>query len=108
MSSFSICNDQSFLKLIYALDPAFVVPNRKSIKQNILTNFDAGISEVREIKSKVNLTADGWVSITNDPYLAFTAHFVNNNNQLCSFVLDFSISHIYTIQTIYTRQLNQY
>ena len=63
MSSFSICNDQSFLKLIYALDPAFVVPNRKSIKQNILTNFDAGISEVREIKSKVNLTADGWVSI---------------------------------------------
>ena len=38
---------------------------------------------------KINLTCDGWVSISKEPYITITCHFIDNEWKRQNFVLDF-------------------
>ena len=73
MQPFSVCNDQSFLNLLYALDLKFICPDRKTLANSLRSDFDRRCTEVKEIfanlKSKVSLTTDCWKSTAGDPYI---------------------------------------
>ena len=38
---------------------------------------------------KINLTCDGWVSLSKEPYITITCHFIDNEWKRLNFVLDF-------------------
>lgn len=46
---------------------------------------------IKSLKYKVSLTFDFWTSLTNKPYIVVTAHFVNNEGQLISIVVEFDL-----------------
>ena len=64
MSPFSVCNDESFIKLLYALDPKFVCPDRNTLVNYLRDDFEWKYSDFKKIlfkiESKISLTTDVW------------------------------------------------
>jgi len=50
---------------------------------------------LKENKSKISFTLDGWTSIAGKSYYGITAHFINNDWKLVSVALDFIASNGY-------------
>ena len=93
MQPFRLCNDESFLNLLYALDPKFVPPDRKTLSDYLRDDFDRRCQEIKvilnDLKSKVSLTTDCWLSAAGDPYIVITCHFIDEDFFFQSFILDF-------------------
>ena len=70
MQAFAVVDNKCFLEFMYELDPMYVVPDRKTIAENIKNDFDDHLSKIKtliiETKSKINLTTDAWVSQSNE------------------------------------------
>ena len=73
---FSLLNEESFLELVYFLDPRYVPPDRKTIKHRIEVEYETAFLKIKEVLKNVsvNLTCDIWTSLLLDPYLRITAH----------------------------------
>lgn len=93
MQAFAVVDNKCFLELMYELDPMYVVPDRKTIAENIKNNFDDQLNKIKtlikETKSKINLTTDAWVSQSNEPFIVITSHFIDNSYVQRNLVLDF-------------------
>lgn len=92
LQPFSVVEDSAFKSFITALNPSYTLPSRKIISNNLLP---AAYEESRTIifnkmktVSKVCLTTDCWTSAANDSYLALTAHFINDDFEQESVLLD--------------------
>ena len=83
MQPFSVCNDQSFLILLCALDPKFICPDRKTLAYKLEATLIEDALEFKEIfanlKSKVSLTTDCWKSTAGDPYIVVTCHYIDED-----------------------------
>ena len=91
---FSLLNKKSFLKFLYCLDPRYVPPDRKTIRDRIKIEYQANFNKVKDVLqavSKVNLGSDVWTSIVTDPYLGVTAHYVDQDWVMRSHILDVSL-----------------
>lgn len=88
---FSLVEDPEFRKLISLLSPGYSLPSRKTLTNSLLPQTVDKLSE--ELKSKLNaaigiaLTTDGWTSMNNQSFIAITAHYCNEESQLCSNLL---------------------
>lgn len=78
---FSIVEDKEFRKLINMLSPNYVIPSRKTVSNSLLPQiYQIAVQNVKrqlEDVSAICLTTDGWTSVTNQSFVAVTAHFIN-------------------------------
>lgn len=93
---FRLVEEPDFKKLIQEVStcPGYTLPSRKTLSNSLLLSTHAKILEDVKIKVKsataVCLTTDGWTSRANISYVAVTAHFINNDTQLTSYLLSCS------------------
>ncbi len=90
---FSLLNEDSFLELMYLLDPRYVPPDRKTIRERIEVEYQSAFEKIKNILKNisVNLTCDIWTSLVLDPYLGITAHYIDANWIYRSHILDVSL-----------------
>jgi hypothetical protein len=91
--SFSLLNQESFLELVYLLDPRYVPPDRKTIRERIEVEYQCTFEKIKKILKNVsiNLTCDVWTSLVLDPYLGITAHYIDASWIFRSHILDVSV-----------------
>lgn len=93
---FSIVHDRGFKAFVEGLNPSYTLPDRKILANNYLPAlYESCVTELRQTiethADSVCLTTDIWSSSTNDAYLGVTAHYIDNNFELTSALLDCSI-----------------
>ena len=91
--SFSLLNEDSFLEFVYLLDPRYVPPDRKTIRERIEAEYKSAFEKIKNILNNVsvNLTCDIWTSLVLDPNLGITAHYIDANWIYRSHILDVSL-----------------
>lgn len=91
--SFRIVEEPEMKQFVHLVSqcPKYTMPSRKTLSGNLL---DVAFSEISEsVKTQVDLasavciTTDGWTSRSNDNYIAITAHFIDNETVLRSYLL---------------------
>ncbi|XP_033249011.1 zinc finger BED domain-containing protein 1-like [Drosophila miranda] len=81
-----IVEEPDFKKLIEDVSncPGYKLPTRKTLSNVLLPNIHseliANVKEKIASASGVCLTTDGWTSLTNESYIAVTAHFIDKSN----------------------------
>lgn len=89
---FSIVEDKEFVNLLAMLNPAYKLPNRKTLSSSLISQaYQKTIEAVKnriELSYAVCITTDAWTSITNESYIAITAHFFDENLILQSVLLE--------------------
>lgn len=91
---FSIVEDEGFVNFVKGLNPSYKLPNRKTITNVMVTSeyekcLNAVHHELVDIDS-VCLTTDTWTSMTVQSYLCVTAHYITDNFELRSILLECS------------------
>lgn len=92
IQSFALADDVKFRRFLNALNPKYVLPDRKTVREKIKEKFEAKKKEVKaklsSINSKINITTDIWTSATKEPYISVTGHFIDEKWNLNSVLLD--------------------
>ncbi|XP_047109658.1 E3 SUMO-protein ligase ZBED1-like [Schistocerca piceifrons] len=77
--------------MTYLLNENYVPPSRKTLSHNLLSQvFDSTLVRVRsavQAASYICITTDGLTSVKNENYIAVTAHFIDENCNLKSYLL---------------------
>ena len=86
----SLVENEGFRAFVQLLDPTYVIPGRKALKQMLENKYrvakDNAVAEIKKT-STVSLTSDMWTSINMDAYLAVTCHYINEEMQLSTLLL---------------------
>lgn len=94
---FNFFDDKCAQDLFEYLNPSAILPKRNHLKSLIENQFkekQKGIIKILQLNaSKISFTIDGWTSTANRSYYGITAHFIDENWNLHSLVLDFCPSH---------------
>lgn len=89
---FSIVESESFKSFVKTLNPGYSLPSRKTVSTSLIPQLYNKTAEVvrEELNdaSAVAITTDGWTSITNQSYFSLTAHFIDDQCNLKSYLLD--------------------
>ncbi|XP_075480113.1 zinc finger BED domain-containing protein RICESLEEPER 2-like [Primulina tabacum] len=91
----AIVEHHGFHKLLASLQPLFKVPNRNTIKNDILKMYDYEKTKVLSLlesnKGRIALTTDMWTaSNQRKGFLSLTAHFIDDNWTLQGRILRFA------------------
>ncbi len=83
LQPFKIVEQVEFKKLVHLLDPRYIIPCRRIIKDNVIIWFTDSKKNIftylNSFTSKIALTTDIWTcSITSQSYLGITIHFITN------------------------------
>ncbi|XP_026465836.1 zinc finger BED domain-containing protein 1-like, partial [Ctenocephalides felis] len=85
--SMQIIEGTEFRMLLKLLNPRYNVPNRETLAKTLLPQmYEKELNIVCEKIAKTTsicFTTDAWTSITNDSYMAITAHYMGENGNLC-------------------------
>ncbi|CAB3240809.1 unnamed protein product [Arctia plantaginis] len=89
---FSIVEETDFVEFVEALNPNYVLPERKVISEKLIPFlYNRCLEDLKttlyQEASTVCLTIDCWTSIKIDSFISITAHFINNDFEFKSFVL---------------------
>lgn len=88
---FSIVESVEFRKFISILNPSYEPPSRETLSNSLISKlYDVTLLVVQNDvsgASYVNLTTDGWTSLKNENYFAVTAHFIDKNCHMKSYLL---------------------
>lgn len=88
-----IVEEPEMRKLIQLVSncPGYQLPSRKTLSTNLMSNVHQELQSEARIKIKaavaLSLTTDGWTSSNNESYIAVTAHFIDDETNLCSILL---------------------
>jgi hypothetical protein len=88
---FSLVEDAEFRRFVQMLCPGYQIPSRKTLTNSLTPILHQ--PTVRKVKvtldvaTAVCLTADGWTSVNNNSFLAITAHFLDEETNVCSKLL---------------------
>lgn len=91
---FSVVEDPEFKKFINMLCPNYSLPSRKTLANSLMPRlhkelFDKINYNLSSAKS-ICLTSDGWTSMNNISFYALTAHFIDDEINLKSHLLECS------------------
>ena len=93
LQAFNIVMSQPFLNFIYELNPKYVVPDSKTIKELINQAFEEKktqvVEAIKNTNSLLSYTSDCWSSNRCDPYLSLTCHFIDKDFVNRNFLLEF-------------------
>lgn len=91
MRPISVVESQGFREMIYMFYPGYTLPSRfhftDLMEKKYEENFERVKASLKEVKTKVSLTADAWTSIATEAYLGVTCHFNNEDWELTSYNL---------------------
>lgn len=89
---FSLVEGSGFQELVKSLNSSYSLPDRKSLSNKLLpAKYEDVLMKTINLLQEANsvtLTADCWTSYNNDCYMSLTAHFIDNEFQLKSALLD--------------------
>lgn len=92
--SFRIVEEKGFIEFVKALNPSYEIPSRHFIfKTAIPSIYEECLTNTKElINSGSNFcqTIDCWTSRNTESYIAVTVHFLNDNFELISVLLECS------------------
>lgn len=87
MLPLSLVDDPSFTEFINFLEPQYKVPCRQTFTDR-LDGIHVELAKIVDAEmvsaSAVSVTTDIWTSLTNEPYISFTASYVTSDWQLMS------------------------
>jgi hypothetical protein len=80
--AFTIVEEPGFVQLIRSLS-SVEIPKRMTIRRDIMQLYNdlktKTIELFRNMNCNIAITTDIWSSLSNDPYIAITAHFFKND-----------------------------
>ncbi len=93
---FSTVENKEFVKLLKLLQSRYRPVPRQTIQRKVIGEFKIIRTQIKnficnEIFSKISLTLDGWSARTYRSYLVITKHWVDENWNMQSVLLDFFI-----------------
>lgn len=108
---FSIVEDVGFREYTYALNQSYSLPSRKTLSNVLLpAKFEEVHQKTREVlknAKSVTITTDSWTSCNNDGFIGVTAHFIDNNFELKSILLEVDSSSINHTSQNLARELDR-
>ncbi|XP_068146076.1 zinc finger BED domain-containing protein 4-like [Drosophila tropicalis] len=82
LQPFSIVEDVGFKDFVKALDPKYVLPSRRTLKdvhiQNMYNNSLLKLKAIMQRMEYCSITTDSWTSRANTSYITVTVHFIDN------------------------------
>ena len=88
---FSLVEDAEFRRFVQMLCPGYQIPSRKTLTNSLIPILhQTTVMKVKatlDVATAVCLTADGWTSVNNNSFLAITAHFLDEETNMCSKLL---------------------
>jgi hypothetical protein len=92
---FLVVEDKGFRKFVSTLNPAYQLPSRKHILNTMLTaEYQKCENDVKKRFNAVKaacLTVDGWTSRGQEGYFAITAHYIDDNFESKSALLQYRV-----------------
>ena len=89
---FQIVENSDFRQFVRKLNSSYTMPGRKTVSNDLLSQLYSVTKErVREQlrpASSVRITTDCWRSLANENYISVTAHYLDNDCNLKSSLLD--------------------
>lgn len=91
---FSVVEDKGFQKFVTSLNSSYQLPSRKTIANTLLPAMyeekQAKIKDVVKNVSSVTVTTDCWTSINVESFMAITIHFIDEEFEAKSILLECS------------------
>lgn len=88
---YSEVENEGFCFLMNNLEPRFDIPSRKYFAEKMIPAlYDqtrAKVESALESAERVGLTCDGWTSRATESYITVTVHFINEDWEIKSYVL---------------------
>lgn len=92
---FSIVEDEGFVALLKFIEPHYEVPHRTHFSRDLLLPlYNESVQKLIVILKDahyITLTTDTWTSAATESFIAVTAHFINKNWEMVSYLLDCSV-----------------
>lgn len=89
---FSIVENDAFMAFTHELCPSYSAPTRKTVSNGLLQKYYNTLKEnVENVLAQaeyVALTTDSWTSASHEQYVAVTAHFLDAETNIQSFMLE--------------------
>jgi hypothetical protein len=90
---FTVVEESSFIEFVHSLHPGALIPSADTIKRNIHKLYKVNIEKIKDIlqtvPGKIAFTTDIWTSPSTKSFLSLTAHFIDNEWELQSVIIDF-------------------
>lgn len=93
MRPLGIVNDGGFNRLLGYVEPNYVVPSRTTVANIVRRRHQAGREELRNMLSmadSIAVTTDAWTSKAVVSFVTYTGHFITDDWELVSCVLETS------------------
>ncbi|KAJ6647768.1 putative AC transposase, partial [Pseudolycoriella hygida] len=91
---FCECGVQSFSKMVDSLNPEAITISKETVKRDIIKKFAKQVEliklRLKKVSSKLSFTLDAWTSKNVLPFLAIRTHWINDNWEYETVLLDFS------------------
>ena len=95
LQPFHITMSKSFRELLHGLNPKYILPDEKTVKQRVLDKYEKLKPKVEKLTMESNSlkswTSDGWSSNKLEPYLLLTTHFIDKEFKYFEVVYDFTL-----------------
>lgn len=92
LQPFSLVEEKCFKDFVHELNPNYELPSRHCISHTTIpakyVQSKTDILEKVTVAHKVCVTTDCWTASNNEAFMAVTAHFVNENFELKSYLLE--------------------
>lgn len=89
---FSMVEDEGFRDLITEILPNYEIPSRRYFSETILDNlYETATNELKEKLVTVKgvcITTDHWTSSANESYMGVTVHYIDQEFNMCSNLLE--------------------
>ncbi|KAK0145636.1 Zinc finger BED domain-containing protein 1 [Merluccius polli] len=88
---YSVVENEGFREMVHTLEPRYKIPCRRYFTDTAIPTLYAKtkskVLDTLTNAGRVAITCDAWTSIATVSYVTVTAHFINNDWQLVSLVL---------------------
>lgn len=94
---YSVVENEGFRKMLDTLEPRYEIPSRKYFTETAIPALydETRVKVENALKSaeRVAVTCDGWTSRATESYVTITAHFIDNEWEMHSYVLQTRAMH---------------
>lgn len=91
---FNAPQEQAFIDLVNTLNPLADIVSDKTIRADLMAEYKKKIveltTELSKVPGKISITLDGWTSKNGLPFLAIRGHWLDDEWNLLSKLLDFA------------------
>lgn len=98
MRPFTTTESKEFRKLIHECEPKYQMPSRATFSEHVIPSMytitaNRLKAELKDAGGTVAITCDAWTSRATESYVTITAHYVDNDFNLCPAVLQTRAMH---------------